>query len=417
MKDNGNGSGALITNDAIVLGLLMVILAFVFYTSSSDKKGWKNFYKYVPSLLLCYFIPSIFNSLGIISGDDSNLYFMASRYLLPSSLMLLTLSIDFQAIKRLGFKAVVMFLTGTAGVVIGGPLAILIVSIFDPSLAAGDVWRGLSTIAGSWIGGGANQAAMFEVFDPPSDMFAAMITVDVIVANIWMAFLLYGAGRSGAFDKFFKADSSSIDDVKQRIESYRLSIAKMPRLTDTMVILGIAFGATAISHAAGDTIAPWLSENAPFLEQFSLTDKFFWIVVVATTIGLILSFTPAKKLEGVGASRLGSAMLYVLVATIGMKMNILAIGESPGYFLIGAIWMAIHASLLILVAILIKAPFFFTAIGSQANIGGAASAPIVASAFNPSLAPVGVLLAVFGYALGTYAGYLTGLLMQYAAGV
>src|SRR5690606_894080 len=146
---------------------------------------------------------------------------------------------------------------------------------------------------------------------------------------------------------------------------------------------------------------PFLLEHAPFLEKFSLTDKFFWIVVVATTLGLILSFTPAKKLEGAGASRLGSAMLYVLVATIGMKMNILAIGETPGYFLIGAIWMAIHAGVLILMAILIKAPFFFTAVGSQANIGGAASAPIVASAFNPSLAPVGVLLAALGYALGT----------------
>jgi len=413
---NDNHAGALITNDAIVLGLLMVILAFVFYTSSSEKAGWRKFYKYVPSLLLCYFIPAIFNSLGIISGEDSSLYFVASRYLLPSSLVLLTLSIDLQAITRLGFKSVVMFLTGTAGVVIGGPLAILIVSIFDPSLVAGDVWRGLSTIAGSWIGGGANQAAMFEVFDPPSDMFAAMIAVDVIVANIWMAFLLYGAGRWDAFDKFFKADASAIEDVKRRIETYRLSIAKMPRLSDTMVILGVAFGATAVSHLAGDTIAPFLLEHAPFLEKFSLTDKFFWIVVVATTLGLILSFTPAKKLEGAGASRLGSAMLYVLVATIGMKMNILAIGETPGYFLIGAIWMAIHAGVLILMAILIKAPFFFTAVGSQANIGGAASAPIVASAFNPSLAPVGVLLAVLGYALGTYAGYLTGILMQYVAG-
>ncbi|MGK7394027.1 MAG: DUF819 family protein [Candidatus Cyclobacteriaceae bacterium M3_2C_046] len=407
---------ALITNDAVVLGLLMVILALVFYTASSSRPGWQKFYKYVPSLLLCYFIPAIFNSLGIISGEDSNLYFVSSRYLLPTSLVLLTLSIDLKGIMRLGPKAVIMFLAGTVGIVIGGPLAIMIISTFSPDLVGGAgpdaVWRGLATIAGSWIGGGANQAAMFEVFEASPDLFAAMIAVDVIVANIWMAFLLYGAGRSAQLDKVFKADASAIADVQKRIEDYRLSIAKLPKLTDTMVILGIGFGATGIAHLLGDFLAPWIKLNFPALDKFSLTSEFFWIVVVATTIGLILSFTRAKKFEGVGASRLGSAMLYVLVATVGMKMDIGAVAESPGYFMIGLIWMAIHVIILLSVGKLIKAPFFFIAVGSQANVGGAASAPIVASAFNPSLAPVGVLLAVLGYALGTYAAWFCGILMQ-----
>lgn len=405
----------LITNDAIVLGLLMVILAAVFYTSSSKSPGWQKFYKYVPSLLLCYFIPAIFNSLNIISGDESNLYFVASRYLLPASLVLLTLSIDMKAILRLGPKALIMFATGTFSVIIGGPLAILIVASFSPELVAGDVWRGLATVAGSWIGGGVNQTAMFEVFEADADLFAAMIAVDVIVANIWMAFLLYGAGRPSAIDKLFKADASAIEEVKTRIENYRLSVAKLPRLSDTMVILGIGFGATAIAHLGGDLLAPWIQSAAPKLERFSLTSEFFWIVVIATSIGLGLSFTGVRRLEGVGASRIGSVLLYVLVATVGMKMNILAVSESPAYFLIGGIWMAIHIIILLLVAKLIRAPFFFTAIGSQANIGGAASAPIVASAFNPALAPVGVLLAVFGYAIGTYGAWLSAILMQYVS--
>jgi len=406
----------LITNDAVVFGILLGILAFVFITSKSEHPFWKKFYKYIPSLLLCYFIPSVFNSLGIISGEGSNLYFVASRYLLPTSLVLLTISIDLPEIKKLGPKAIIMFLTGTLGIIIGGPLAILIVSVFAPDVVGGAgpeaVWRGLTTVAGSWIGGGANQAAMKEIFNVGDSIFSAMIAVDVIVANIWMAFLLYGAGIHERIDAKFQADTSAITELKEKIETYRAQILRIPDLTDTIKVMAVGFGVTALAHFGADIIAPWIGENAPGLAKFSLTSGFFWLIVLATTIALGLSFTKARELEGVGASRYGSLFLYILVATIGMKMNIMAIFENPGLFLIGLIWITFHAILLIVVAKLIRAPFFFLAVGSQANVGGAASAPIVASAFHPSLAPVGVLLAVLGYAIGTYGAWICGIIMQ-----
>ncbi len=406
----------LFTNDAIVFGILISILAFVFTTSKSENPFWKKFYKFIPTLLLCYFIPSIFNSFGIISGEDSNLYFVASRYLLPTSLVLLTISIDLPEIKKLGPKAIIMFLTATAGIILGGPLAILIVSIFAPDVVGGvgpdAVWRGLTTVAGSWIGGGANQAAMKEIFNVGDTLFSSMIAVDVIVANIWMAFLLYGAGINERIDAKFQADNSAITELKEKIEAYRAQILRIPDLTDTLKVMAVGFGVTAIAHLGADNIAPWISESAPWLAKFSLTSKFFWLIVLATTFALGLSFTKARELEGVGASRYGSLFLYILVATIGMKMNILAIFENPGLFVVGLIWIAFHAILLIVVAKIIRAPFFFLAVGSQANIGGAASAPIVASAFHPSLAPVGVLLAVLGYAIGTYGAWICGILMQ-----
>jgi uncharacterized membrane protein len=412
-------STALFTNDAIVLGILLAILAAIFVTSNSENPTWQKFYTYVPSLLLCYFIPSIFNSLGIISGEESNLYFVASRYLLPASLVLLTLSIDLKEIFRLGPKAVIMFLTGTVGIVIGGPLAILIVSTFAPDIVGGAgpeaVWRGMTTIAGSWIGGGANQAAMYEVFGPSDELFSAMVTVDIIVANLWMAFLLYGAGISDRVDRAFHADSSAITRLRKKIEEYRASIARIPTLTDLMVIAAIAFGVTAIGHFGADLIAPYVKANHPSLSRLSLDSPFFWIIVIATTGGLLLSFTKFRQYEGAGASKMGSVFIYVLVATIGMKMNVMAIFETPGLFMLGLIWMLVHVTLLLGVGKLIKAPFFFTAVGSQANVGGAASAPIVAAAFNPALAPVGVLLAVLGYAVGTYAAWFCGYLMQMVA--
>jgi uncharacterized membrane protein len=239
-----------------------------------------------------------------------------------------------------------------------------------------------------------------------------MIAVDVIVANIWMAFLLYGSGVHEKIDQWLQADTSAITELKQKIETYRAQILRIPDLTDTIKIMSVGFGVTALAHIGSDFIAPWISTHAPELEKFSLTSGFFWLIVLATSISLGLSFTKMRELEGVGASRYGSLFLYILVATIGMKMNILAIFENPSLFLLGFIWISIHAILLIIVAKWIKAPFFFMAVGSQANVGGAASAPIVASAFHPSLAPVGVLLAVLGYAVGTYGAWFCGMIMQ-----
>lgn len=406
----------LITNDAVVFGLLMATLAAIFVTSHSDKPGWKKFYKFVPSLLLCYFIPSLYSTFGIIDPEQSNLYYVASRYLLPASLVLLTLSIDLKGIMSLGWKAIAMFLAGTFGIVIGGPLAMIIIGAINPDILAGtgadEVWKGLATVAGSWIGGGANQTAMLEVYQPSSELFSAMVTVDIIVANIWMGFILYGAGMSEKVDKWFKADASSITQVRKNIEEYQASIAKVPTLVDLTKIAAVAFVITALGHAVGGFVGPWIDENAPRLAEFSLNSSFFWIVVVATTGGLLVSFTKIRYLEGAGASKVGSLFLYVLVMTIGMKMDLGAFIDVPGYFAIGFVWIIIHVIVLLGVGKLIKAPFFFVAVGSQANVGGAASAPIVASAFHPSLAPVGVLLAVLGYALGTYGAYACAEIMR-----
>jgi uncharacterized membrane protein len=408
---------ALISNDAVVLGLLAVILGLVFWTASRGEGFWKRFYAYVPALLLCYLVPSIFNSLGIIDGEASGLYPMARDFLLPSALVLLCVAIDLGAVLRLGPKAVIMFFTGTLGVVLGAVVAFVSMGVIDPPTVAGETWRGLTTVAGSWIGGGANQAAMKEVFEVDANVFGQFVAVDVLVANVWMAILLVLAARAEAFDRWTGADTSAIDDLKHRIEAYHAEHARIPTLGDLMVILAVGLGATGLSHAIADPLVAWIgSLPAEWrLQDYSLTSRFFWIVVIATTVGLVLSFTRARHLEGAGASRVGSAMLYFLVATIGMQMDLGALLERPWLFVLGFIWIGVHALLMLGMAKLIRAPLFFMAVGSQANIGGAASAPVVASAFHPALAPVGVLLAVLGYALGTYFAYMTGLLLRLLA--
>ncbi|WP_146524067.1 DUF819 family protein [Novipirellula artificiosorum] len=409
----------MIENDAVILGMLMGILGFVFWTSHHESRFWRSFYSVFPMLLLCYFLPSLLTLSGIVDPANSQLYFVATRFLLPASLVLLTLSIDLREIVKLGPKAIVMFLTGTIGVVLGGPMAILIVGTFAPEWVGGSdasaVWRGLSTVAGSWIGGGANQVAMKEIFKPSDELFSVMVAVDVIVAEVWMAFLLLGIGKSKWIDRMLKADASAVDRLTEKMEAFSRSTLRVTTTVDLFRILAFAFGVTAISHLLADSIAGWVTANAPTLDRFSLDSSFFWLILLATTGGVLLSFTRVRNLEGAGASRIGSVFIYFLVATIGLQMDIAAIFTRPELFAVGAVWMLLHVGLLFVVAWWIRAPYFFLAVGSKANIGGAASAPVVAAAFHPSLAPVGVLLAVVGYALGTYAAYLCALMMQVAA--
>ncbi len=411
----------LFKNDAIVFGLLMLALGFVFYTESKKNGFWSKFYKYIPGLLMCYMIPAIFNSLGLISADVSQTYYVASRYLLPASLVLLTISIDLKAVFNLGWKALVMFFTGTIGIIIGGPIAILIISTFSPETVGGAgfdaVWRGLATLAGSWIGGGANQAAMLEIYGFNQELYGGMVLVDIVVANIWMAVLLLGIGKREKIDTWLKADNTAINALQEKVQTFSEKIVRIPSLTDLLMILTFAFVAVGIAHYGADVISTYLSKNFvavsdPRSALSSFGSQFFWLISIATLIGILLSFTKAKNYEGAGASKVGSVFIYILVATIGMKMDLGKIFENPGLILIGLVWMAIHAGFLILIAKLIRAPYFFLAVGSQANVGGAASAPVVAAAFHPSLATVGALLAVFGYVVGTYGAILCAELMR-----
>lgn len=411
-------SSPLITNDAVIFGMLFAILGAVLWTASREDGFWKKFYSYVPALLLCYLLPSLLNTLGVIDGTASKLYPMARDYLLPTSLVLLCVAIDFKSIVRLGPKAIIMFLTGTAGVMLGGLFAFEAMRVIHPETVAGETWRGMTTVAGSWIGGGANQVAMREVFNVDATMFGQFVAVDVLIGNLWMAILLFLASRAAVFDRWTGADLTALNRLRDSIEQYQAQHARIASSTDIMVILGIGFAATGLSHFLSQLMVGWVSTLPAEwrLQDYSLTSGFFWIVVIATTAGLLLSFTKARTYEGAGASRIGTVMLYVLVATIGMQMDLSALLDRPWLFLLGLIWIAFHGGLMILMAKLIRAPLFMMAVGSQANIGAAASAPVVASAFHPALAPVGVLLAVLGYALGTYGAYITGVALRGLAG-
>lgn len=404
---------ALIQNDIVVFGLIAATLAAVFWTSARKQGGWRRFYSVVPALLLCYLIPGIYNTVGLIDGSNTRLYNPVARdVLLPAALVLLTLAVDMRGILKLGPKLLLMYLGASLSIMLGALVAFQLMRWLHPATVAGDTWAGMAALAGSWIGGGANMLAMREVFDVDATTFGQFAVVDVGVGYVWMALLIFLAARSRAIDESSGADTSALDALKEQMACFQAEHMRIPSLADLMVIIGIAFGGVGLAHAIAAPLAAWFKANVHWAAQFSLDSPFVWVVVLATSLGLLLSFTPARRLEGAGASRIGSLLLYFLIACIGMQMDLLALLDRPWLFLLGVIWICVHIALLWALARLLKVPFFYFAIGSQANVGGPASAPVVAAAFHPALAPIGVLLGTMGYASGTYLAWLVGIMLR-----
>ena len=389
----------MITSPLAILAVLLGVLAALFAAERHATIG--KVFRYVPLLVFAYFVPTLLSNTGIIPLESS-LYTFIKKWLLPASLALLTLSVDVPAILKLGRPAVVLFLTATASIVIGGPLAYLALGQFAPEALGDQAWKGLAALAGSWIGGGANFVAIGESVGTTSSTLSMMVVVDVAVANVWMAVLLFFAGRERAIDDRLGADRTQLENVKTRIADYQASVSTPTNLPALLTMLAIAFGATAI--------ATWASTKLPAVG--SIISGFTWVVIIVTAVGLGLSFTRLRALEGAGASRVGSVFLYLLVASIGAHAEFRKVLDAPALVAIGALWMLFHATLLLAVQRWMRAPIFFAAVGSQANVGGAASAPIVAASFHPALAPVGILLAVGGYVLGTYAALLCAALLE-----
>jgi len=410
-------STALITNDIVLFGLIAATLAAVFWTASRPSGFWKRFYGVVPALLLCYFIPGIYNTVGLIDGGSSALYNpVASRVLLPAALVLLTLTIDLRGVLRLGPRLLLMYLGASITVMIGAFAAFWLMGLIHPETVAGDTWAGMAALAGSWIGGGANMVAMKEVFAVDETTFGQFVVVDVGVGYVWMAVLIFLAGRAARIDARSGADTRAIEELKTRLASYQAEHERVTSLTDLMLIVGIAFGAVGLSHAIAGPASAWFGANVSWARQVSLHESFVWVVVLSTLIGLALSFTRVRTLDGAGASKIGTLLLYILIACIGMQMDIIALADRPWLFLLGLIWILVHIALLWALGKALRVPFFYFAMGSQSNIGGPASAPVVASVFYPSLAPVGALLGALGYATGTVLAYLVGIGLRAMAG-
>lgn len=394
----------MIDEPVAVLAVLAGVLAGLFFFASLP--AGKRFFKIVPLLLFAYFVPTLLSNTGVIPLKSLT-YDLIKNWLLPASLILLTMSVDIPAILRLGKNMLVLFLVGTATIVIGGPLAYLALGGMVPAEMREEAWKGLAALSGSWIGGGANFVAVGESVGIADSTMGMMVVVDVALASMWMAVLLFFSGHQKKMDAAVGADRSSLDALQEKIETFQKQVARRPTPGDLLAIFAIAFGGTAAASWLASCLVPEGSEETTILGPFA------WMVILVTTVGVVISFTPMRKLEGAGASKIGSFFLYLLVASIGAKAEFAKVFDVPVLLLVAGIWIAFHAVVMLATRRWLKAPIFYMAVGSQANIGGAASAPIVAGAFHPALAPVGALMGIAGYVLGTYAGLVCAALLRF----
>ncbi len=385
----------------MVLAVLLGVLALLFWAARLARL--QRLFRILPLLVFCYFLPTALSNTGVIPLA-SPLYTFIRDWLLPASLILLTLALDLPAIARLGRLAVLMFLGGTVSIAAGGVLAYATCGWLVPAEHQDEAWRGLAALCGSWIGGGANFTAVGTAAGASAATFATFTVIDVAVASTWMAVVLSFAGRERAMDAKLGADRSAIDAVRARVERYQAENARPATLAALLAIGAVGLGGAALCAAVAQAL-PQLS--LPRVGE--VVNGFTWLVLLASALGVAASFTPLRRLEGQGASQVGSVFLYLLVASIGAKASFREVAQPQnlGLIVIAAVWMLFHAGAMLALRRRLRAPVFFLGVGSYANIGGAASAPVVAGAFHPALAPVGVLLAILGYVLGTVVGLLT----------
>ena len=378
----------LVSEPMAIAALFSAILGFVFWLDTFD--ALDSVFRYLPPVIWAYFVPMLCTTLGVTPAE-SVVYEWMSTYLLPFSLFLLMITVDLNAILRLGPMALFMLCAGTLGIVVGGPVAF---SIFSPFFEDPEAWKGFAALSGSWIGGTANMVAMKQSVGTPDSTLGPLLVVDVVVGYGWMGVLIFLSAYQAHFDGWMDADTSTMDALNEKMENAE-ETRRPVTLADFSVMIGVALAATVGAEA--------IAGRLPELGDPTIITAGTWAILLVVTAGLLLSFTPLQAMEDAGASRLGYFALYLLLTSIGAKADLAAVLDVPLYLLAGALWIAIHIAFLLAAARMVRAPLFFVATGSMANVGGAASAPIVAGVYLPAMAPVGLLMGVAGYILGIYA--------------
>jgi uncharacterized membrane protein len=278
---------------------------------------------------------------------------------------------------------------GAVGIALGSIVAFF---LLRPLLPA-DAWKSAGALTATWIGGSANLLAVAATLDLDP---GTIIIVDTVVGYSWMGLLIFLATKQEAFDRWTGADRGTVAAASARLSSFKAQGARPVKLADATLMVGLALGLTALALRLGELL-PQVGE---VLKPFS------WAIIIVTTVSLLLSLTPLSRLEAAGASTLGYAAFYLLIASVGAQGDLRRLAAQPIMALFGVVVLAVHALVLLAAIRLLRAPLFFLGAASQACTGGVSSAPIVADIFQPGTAPVGLLLAVVGGVLGTYAGLL-----------
>jgi uncharacterized membrane protein len=389
----------MLTTSWMIVVFLLSIEAVVLLAAGSKRSS--KFFDIIPPVFWIYFLPMLASTLGLIDPKAPVLGFITSN-ILPMALFLLLVAVDVKAIMRLGGKATGMFFIGSLGIMTGTVIAFfLFKNIIGP-----EFWAGFGALSASWTGGSANMIAVKEALGVPDPVFLPMVVVDTICPYVWMGFLIAGVCLQPKFDRWNRSDRTVLDALK---EHARLAAPLISRLSvmGVLVLLVCALGA----GVSAQYVARFLPQVKDVLTPYA------WTIIVVSTLALGLSFTPARKLEMHGATRVGYWLLYFVLTSIGAKASLAHLGTSLVLIAAGGVIILVHVCFLLAGARMLRAPLFLVATASQANIGGVASAPVVAAVYEPGLASVGLLMAILGNIVGTYLGIITGHVCRWLGGV
>ena len=396
-------SETLIGSTGGVLAVLCAVAAFWFYVEQIT--AWKLF-QYAPPLLFIYATPVFLNNLDVIPSS-STVYSGLSSFALPVFIVLMLIKVNVPAAVKVMGKGVLVMLMGTAGVVIGAVVSYVIVHRW----LAPDAWKGFGALAGSWIGGTGNMAATSEMLATPPEQFGLAVLADNVIYIVWLPILLASKNFADRFNAWAKVPEDRI----RMMDSAALMMAeeeRAPAMRDYLYLAAVAIGVTWISTELASVFFNAMVSSAPDLQV--ILSESTWRILLITTISLSLSVTPVARLPN--ATAMGTAMIYVFVAGMGARATVDGFAQAPAFLLGAFIWIFIHGAFCLAGAKLFRVDVHSAAIASAANIGAAASAPIVAAFHRPSLVPVSILMALIGYALGNYLAPLAAHLARMAVG-
>jgi uncharacterized membrane protein len=380
----------LIQDPGLVLAYLAGVVGLVFQVSRV--KALAPVFDRLPALVWTYFLPMLSTSVGILPSS-SPLYSAIARYLLPASLVLMLLSAELRSIARLGRTALVVMLAGCLGIMLGALVGYAVLRPWLPD----DAWKAIGALTATWTGGSANLVAVATTLNLSPDLQGVIIIVDTVVGYSWMGVLIWLAGHQERADRWLGADRTQVAGLGARLQERREAARRPMGVPEVTLMVGLAVVLTMVCLRVGALMPPW----GRVLNAFS------WAILILTTVSLLLSLTPLSRLEGAGASTLGYAGFYLLIASVGAQGDLRKVASHPQFVALGVIVIVIHAAVTLLAVRLLRAPVFFFGAASQACLGGYSSAPVVAAIYEPAMAPLGLLLAVLGNLAGTYLGLLT----------
>ncbi len=368
--------------------LLSIAAIAGFFGIAERHDRTSRYFTYLPAIVLIYAAAMIAAQAGLWQRTEAidSVYKIAKNNLLPAMLFLMLLQLDIGRFAKLGRSMLIAYAAATLSIAAAFIIVFLLFGFGGREASL------FAALCGSWMGGTANMLAVGAALNVDETMMGYALAVDAVCYTFWVMLLLAIVRFAPHFSRWTGAVRS-----EEVVGGIGCACTIGPRRY--WLLLGISFAVALVSQFA-----------AEHLGGLGTTT---WIVLIATFMGVAASFTPLSRLNG--SSELASTMLLLLVALIGSRADFGEFGSVPLYIGAGFAILALHAALLIAAARIFRLDLFSIAVASLANIGGVASAPILAAAYDRALIGVAVLMAVMGYLVGTFGGLAVGYILKMLA--